>query len=137
MQPKSTHNHKKVDSYSMLICSKYLQSPNDFINLICVNSKFKETTEKLRFNPIPIKSLKLFPKIQTQYLYSKDDTKIERIDNYEIWYDVGYAEYTKLYEKNIKFHIVQYSRKHEIQNNGIIPFGVTEICESLSTIKKC
>ncbi|KAL7721435.1 Leucine rich repeat containing protein BspA family protein [Entamoeba marina] len=135
MQSKSIDtNFKKVDSYSMLICSKYLQSPIDFINLMCVCKKFKETTEKLRFNPIPIKSLKLFPKIQTQYLYSKDDTKIKGIEKYEIWYTVNYNEYNKLYEENIKFHIVKYLRKHEIQNYGIIPFGVTEICESLLTI---
>ncbi|KAL7714312.1 hypothetical protein QTN25_008212 [Entamoeba marina] len=108
MQSKRIHNNfKNIDSYSMLICSKYFKTSQDYSNIIC---------------------------IQTQYLYTKDDTKIEGINNYEIWYIVDYTEYTKLYEENIKFHIVKYSLQHEIQNNGIIPFGVTEICEELLTI---
>ncbi|KAL7718469.1 Leucine rich repeat containing protein BspA family protein [Entamoeba marina] len=90
---------KKLDSYSMLIVSKYLKTKNDFINLICVCKKFKETTEKLRFNPISIKSLKLFPNIQTQYLYNEDDIKIEGIDNYEISYRVNYDQLD--YDNNI------------------------------------
>ena len=31
---------KKVDNYSILIVAKYLQTPNDFINLVCVCKNF-------------------------------------------------------------------------------------------------
>ncbi|KAL7711932.1 hypothetical protein QTN25_010432 [Entamoeba marina] len=84
MQQPTNTNNKQLDSYSVLIISKYLNTEQDFINIICVNSKFKETTEKLRYNPIPITSLKLFPKIQTQYLYKKTDVKIKKETDKEI-----------------------------------------------------
>ncbi|KAL7712297.1 Leucine rich repeat containing protein BspA family protein [Entamoeba marina] len=99
-------NNKQLDSYSLLITSKYFKTPQDYINIICVNSKFKETTEKLRFNPIPIESLKLFPKIQTQYLYSENDVKIDGIDNYEIWYKVTYDQYLEFKKDNVEYHDV-------------------------------
>ncbi|KAL7720457.1 hypothetical protein QTN25_002225 [Entamoeba marina] len=119
-----SNNKKKLDSYSILICSKYFQTTQDFINIICVNSKFKETTEKLRFNPIPIKSLKLFPKIQTQYLYSKYDKKLKGIDNYEIWYEINYNGYLKYKENNIKCHNVAYSHFERWEYREKIPSGV-------------
>ncbi|KAL7712156.1 hypothetical protein QTN25_010227 [Entamoeba marina] len=116
-----TRNSKKLDSYSMLIVSKYLLSIQDFINIICVNSKFKETTEKLRYNPIPITSLKLFPKIQTQYLYGENDEKIQGIDNYELWYKVTYNQYLKLKENSIKCHHVIYKKENILQHGNKIP----------------
>ncbi|KAL7712931.1 hypothetical protein QTN25_009415 [Entamoeba marina] len=97
-------NNKQLDSYSLLIVSKYFESTQDYINIICVCKKFKETTEKLRYNPIPITSLKLFPKIQTQYLYTKSDIKIEGIDSYEKWYEVNYDELFNTQEENTKYH---------------------------------
>ncbi|KAL7717260.1 Leucine rich repeat containing protein BspA family protein [Entamoeba marina] len=105
---KIRNNSVKLDSYSILISSKYLKCPNDFINLICVNPKFKETTEKLRFNPIPIKSMKLFPKIQTQYLYDEENI-IDGIANYYICYKVSYDQYLKSKKCNVQFKEVVYS----------------------------
>ncbi|KAL7716061.1 hypothetical protein QTN25_006386 [Entamoeba marina] len=113
-----------VDSYSMLIVSKYFHLPFDYINVICVCKKFKETTEKLRFNPIPIKSLKLFPKIQTQYLYNKNDMKIKGIGNYEIWYEIDYGQYLKIKDDNTSFHHIIYT-SHNRYNYGVtIPYNV-------------
>ncbi|KAL7711938.1 Leucine rich repeat containing protein BspA family protein [Entamoeba marina] len=145
MQAKRTTNDcKRVDSYSALICSKYFKTEDDFVNLICVNSKFKETTEKLRFNPISIDSLKLFPKIQTQYLYSKDDIMInsKQIGMYEIWYIIDYEEYTR-YENinNVKCHSVEYTKNNRITYGDEIPNGVTLLgdkcfqwCKTISSI---
>ncbi|KAL7711469.1 Leucine rich repeat protein bspa family [Entamoeba marina] len=116
-------NNDQLDSYSILICSKYLKSPQDFINLMCVNSKFKETTKKLRFNPIQITSLKLFPNIQTQYLYERDDIMIKGIDNYEILYYVDYDQYLKYKQDNIKCHHIIYTNREKYDNK--IPDGVT------------
>ncbi|KAL7721461.1 Leucine rich repeat containing protein BspA family protein [Entamoeba marina] len=102
-------NNKQLDSYSVLIVSKYLLSSHDYINVICVCKKFQETTEKLRFNPIPIPSLKLFPKIQTQHIYNENDSKIEGIDNYEIWYKITYDQYLQFKKNNIKcYHYCPY-----------------------------
>ncbi|KAL7720412.1 Leucine rich repeat protein [Entamoeba marina] len=126
-QQKSTSSRKKLDSYSALICSKYFESSQDFINIICVNSKFKETTEKLRFNPIPIASTKLFPKIQTQHLYSKQDEIVKGIKRREIWYCVNYDKYLnyKTNHKNVKCHNVVYTRNNRQQFGIIIPINVT------------
>ncbi|KAL7714416.1 Leucine rich repeat protein bspa family [Entamoeba marina] len=133
-------NIKQLDSYSMLLCSKFLKILNDFINIICVCKKFQETTEKLRFNPISIKSLKLFPKIQTQHLYNEDDIKINGIDKYEIWYKVNYDDYLKCKE-NIKCHNVIYTREDRNRYENEIPNEVTIIssdcftyCSSLRSI---
>ncbi|KAL7718075.1 Leucine rich repeat protein bspa family [Entamoeba marina] len=114
-------NNKQLDSYSVLITSKYLMKMNDFINLICVCKKFKETTEKLRFNPIPITSLKLFPKIQTQYVYDECDAIIEEIDNYEIWYKLDYNKYLECKIDNIKFHNVIYTHDNRLKYGDKIP----------------
>ncbi|KAL7712162.1 hypothetical protein QTN25_010195 [Entamoeba marina] len=126
---KTHDSSKKVDSYSMLIVSKYFQTKQDFINTICVCKKFQETTEKLRFNPISITSLKLFPKIQTQYLYLKNDKKIEGINNYEVWYEINYDTYLKLKKDGIKFHHIKYTAKNKINNGSEIPNEITMLDE--------
>ncbi|KAL7715541.1 Leucine rich repeat containing protein BspA family protein [Entamoeba marina] len=123
-------NYKKIDSYSALICAKYFKTKQDFINLICVNSKFKETTDKFRYNPISIKSLKLFPKIQTQHLYERGDEMIKRkqIIKYEIWYDMDYKEYTQ-YGNNIMCHSVEYTENNREEYGEKIPACVTLISD--------
>ncbi|KAL7720462.1 Leucine rich repeat containing protein BspA family protein [Entamoeba marina] len=126
MQEQKVTN-KVIDSYSALIVAKYFKLQKDYINFICVNSKFKETTEKLRFNPIPIESIKLFPKIQTQYLYNEGDKKIKGINNYEIWYTVSYDQYLNLKENNTIFHNVVYTKENRLNYGDKIPSGVTMI----------
>ncbi|KAL7715542.1 Leucine rich repeat containing protein BspA family protein [Entamoeba marina] len=116
---------KTLDSYSLLIVSKYLKRKKDFINVMCVCKKFQETTEKLRFNPIPITSLKLFPKIQTQYLYHRGNKRVKGIDNYEMWYEINYTNYLKYKKDNVKFHYVVYSHKDRKRYfNGTLDDGV-------------
>ncbi|KAL7715824.1 hypothetical protein QTN25_006524 [Entamoeba marina] len=121
------NNTKQLDSYSMLIVSKYFSSDQDYLNTICVNSKFKETTEKLRFNPILITSLKLFPKIQTQYLYTSNDKMIIGIEKYKICYEVDYKEYLKLNKSNTTFCYVRYTHENRKQYGNTIPNGVTTL----------
>ncbi|KAL7717884.1 hypothetical protein QTN25_004588 [Entamoeba marina] len=133
MKPNADDIYKQVDSYSILIVSKYFQTTQDFINIMCVCKKFKETTEKLRFNPIPITSIKLFPKIQTQYLYSTKDIKIKGIDNYEIWYFVNFEQYLKFKEERIKCHNINYTRENRIKHGNIIPICITMLGTSCFT----
>ncbi|KAL7720470.1 Leucine rich repeat containing protein BspA family protein [Entamoeba marina] len=123
-------NCKRVDSYSLLIVTKYFKTQNDFINIICVCKKFKETTEKLRYNPISVSTLKLFPKIQTQYLYHEDDKIIKKpnqIKKYEIWYEMSYEQYLKLKNKITKCRYVSFSRINRIILGKCIPNGITRL----------
>ncbi|ELP93928.1 hypothetical protein EIN_179150 [Entamoeba invadens IP1] len=83
----------KLDSYSLLIVAKYFLYRCDFINVICVCKKFKETLEKFHYNPIPITSQTLFPRIETQYLYSKNDRHIPFVDLFAYDYPLTYTEY--------------------------------------------
>lgn len=75
----------EVDSYSMLIASKNLNSRQDFINLVQLCKKFRDIPLKLHYNPIPLEPelitidfdretkkvniWKLFSNIQTVYIY--------------------------------------------------------------------
>ncbi|KAL7714341.1 Leucine rich repeat containing protein BspA family protein [Entamoeba marina] len=83
---------KQLDSYSMMITSKYFETPQDYINMICVNSKFKETLDKFHFNPISVEDTKLFPGMETQHLYNKGDIIIYNMHHYIIWYEVIYTK---------------------------------------------
>ncbi|KAL7722452.1 Leucine rich repeat containing protein BspA family protein [Entamoeba marina] len=118
---------KQLDSYSILICAKYFKTTQDYINIICVCQKFKETTEKLRYNPIPIKSLKLFPKMETQYLYTKNTKRIKGIKRWEIWYSVTYKKYLKFKKDGIKCHDVAYTENDRTNYGNEIPDGVTRL----------
>ncbi|KAL7722635.1 Leucine rich repeat containing protein BspA family protein [Entamoeba marina] len=121
------HNLNKLDSYSMLIVSKYFESQQDYINTICVCKKFKETTEKLRFNPISITTMKLFPKLQTQYLYNKNEVKLKGINNYEICYTIDYEDYLKQNKQNeqiIKFHHITFTKDNRKRFGVKIPNDV-------------
>ncbi|KAL7717901.1 hypothetical protein QTN25_004604 [Entamoeba marina] len=124
---ESSINSKQIDSYSMLIISKYFNSKEDYINVICVNSKFKETTEKLRYNPIPTKSLKLFPNIQTQYLYNEDDIKINGIDLYKVLYDIECYAYLNIQRNNEEYCNIKFSQQSIHQGGYIIPDYVKKI----------
>ncbi|KAL7718655.1 hypothetical protein QTN25_004019 [Entamoeba marina] len=86
-------SHKQLDSYSMMIVSKYFTKPKDYINMTCVCSKFFDTLDKFRYNPISVKSLRLFPFIQTQHLYTKRDVRIPNLYQYIAWYSVSYNHY--------------------------------------------
>ncbi|KAL7712164.1 hypothetical protein QTN25_010197 [Entamoeba marina] len=81
--------NKTLDLLAMVKVSKFLQSTNDFINVIRVCKKFETVTLNLSFNPIPITSLKLFPNIKSQYLYSDNDTIIKSVGKYDVWFDTS------------------------------------------------
>ena len=121
---------KKVDNYSILIVAKYLQTPNDYINLICVCKNYKKTLKKFRYNPIPVHSTKLFPLMQTQFLYHPSEKRIEDVDLYRICYPVSYKQYLE-YQKegNVKCSKVYYSAEDVQKYKGTFP----EVCHSLGS----
>ncbi|KAL7716722.1 hypothetical protein QTN25_005685 [Entamoeba marina] len=129
MQSNQANFISKLDNYSLLIVSKYLKRKIDFMNVICVCKKFKDTTEKLHYNPIPIRSLKLFPKIQTQYLYRRKDKFLKNVQRYEIRYKVNYEEYLKFKKDDIKCKNVFYSKEDTYEYGDSIPNNVTSLNE--------
>ena len=84
---------KKVDNYSILIVANYLQSKEDYINLICVCKNFKKTLKKMRYNPISVTSTKLFPYMQTHYIYDRKDRILTKeVDAVKVCFPVPYSE---------------------------------------------
>ncbi|KAL7718721.1 Leucine rich repeat containing protein BspA family protein [Entamoeba marina] len=123
----NTTNNKKLDSYSILISSKYFKTSQDYINLMCVCKKFKETTEKLRFNPISVTSKKLFPKIQTQYLYNSCDKLLKDVERFELWCDLDYEDYLNFKENEILCHHINYTHENKDFYGDSIPKEVTKL----------
>ena len=140
--------NNKLDAHSALIVAKYLKSSKDFQNLTEVNSKFNETPETLKYNPIPLtdKNRKLFPNIETLYIYNigKDkiftDGKIKKIYFVDIKEKVDVKEVGKKYNatpltwwkrhtiyKNIETQFI-YSNKDPIYVDGKIRKHVAAGC---------
>ena len=113
---------KKVDNYSILIVAKYLQTSQDYINLVCVCKNFKKTLKKFRYNPIPVHNTNLFPLMQTQFLYSPYEKRIEDVELYQICYPVPYHQYLE-YQKegNIKCSKVYYDKEDGKKFDGTFP----------------
>ena len=121
---------KKVDNYSILIVAKYLQTPEDYINLICVCKNYKKTLKKFRYNPIPVHNTNLFPLMQTQYIYYPSEKRIEDVELYNICYPVSYKEYLKYKEEgNIKCSKVMFDDEDAKSFNGTFP----EVVHSIKT----
>ncbi|ELP84586.1 hypothetical protein EIN_171810 [Entamoeba invadens IP1] len=87
---------KKLDRYSAMICSKFLQNENDFINLVSVCKKFQEIPSMFHYNPIPLTTIskKLFSKMESEYIYTPRPNTIIQPSPHEtvIWYPVEYDE---------------------------------------------
>ena len=103
---------KKVDNYSILIVAKYLQQPEDYINLICVCKNYKKTLKKFRYNPIAVPSTKLFPLMQTQYIYNDSETKTEDVELYKFCYHVSYHEYLEYQKEGFQKLFIQLEFKY-------------------------
>ena len=61
-----------LDSYSLQIVSKYLNTTNDYINLIHTHKKCQYILDNYKFNPISLNesNVKLFPNIEEYHMYS-------------------------------------------------------------------
>ncbi|KAL7717051.1 Leucine rich repeat containing protein BspA family protein [Entamoeba marina] len=122
----TSHEFQPLDSYSMMITSKYFNSENDFINMICVNSKFKDTLDKFHFNPIPVTNTKLFPKMQTQYHYSPDSIFLHDIENHLYWYPVSYQ--TQQSMKNSNYKIIFKNVVYRQNSDSFIKETIPDVC---------
>ena len=71
---------KLTKDYIMIVC-KYFRKSKDFINLIKVNSKYKNLLEMFKYNPIS--NYEIFPNIQTQYFYNTIDLNYVKPHTYK------------------------------------------------------
>ncbi|EDR29926.1 hypothetical protein EDI_233880 [Entamoeba dispar SAW760] len=113
---------KKIDVYSMQIILKYLEEEEDFINVVLVNSKFKEVLDRLRTNTIQVtrSSRKLFQFIQTQRVFSKHDFIIGGLHHYVIDYCIDYHTFIKKQNFRIIWKRIKFtSHDHEEFGNQI------------------
>ncbi|ELP85344.1 hypothetical protein EIN_085960 [Entamoeba invadens IP1] len=119
-------SYQTLDSYSLMIVSKYFEDKNDYINIVQVCRKFRFTLEKFRFNPIPITSHKLFPNIETLVLYSSDDnvfdTPLIRVE-----YNVVYSHYKKMDQTKTQYKRVVFNQYERRMYRGVIFDGVTTL----------
>ncbi|KAL7721877.1 hypothetical protein QTN25_000667 [Entamoeba marina] len=126
--PNTLRTH--LEKEHLFIISKYFKLAKDFINTICVNSKFKSLLEDYHYNPIPIKSLKLFPNIDTQYWYYKADKKVDGIKQYVVCYNVIYDDYMKHKESGIQCRNIEYTKDYLWKYGDAIPKEVNSLgCE--------
>ncbi|MDO4504222.1 MAG: leucine-rich repeat domain-containing protein [Clostridia bacterium] len=129
----------KLDAYSAVIVSKYLNSAQDMKNLEATNSNFKENSEKFKYNPVPLtkENRKAFENIETQYVYSTEDKiftdgKIKKIHFVDANITVDVKDIGKKYNtrplsklnrwllyKNIETQFI-YSAEDPIYNDGKI-----------------
>ena len=70
----------EVKTYMMMIVGKYFETNNDYINVMKLNSRYRELTQMYHFNPIPDTSL--FENMETQYLNKKGDKLKEGIEQH-------------------------------------------------------
>ncbi|ELP91116.1 hypothetical protein EIN_269120 [Entamoeba invadens IP1] len=86
----------QMDIYSLQIVAKYFLLVEDYINVIQVNKKFQYLTDRFRYNPISISSLKLFPFIETLHLYTRKDAVFPSIPRIEYHYQISISDSIKI-----------------------------------------
>ncbi|ELP85278.1 hypothetical protein EIN_084900 [Entamoeba invadens IP1] len=93
----------KLDSYSLMIVSKYFRTIYDFINAEFVCKKFQGNMEKFHYNPITLlkETRQYFPNIETLYIYERNHYRFTdgKIAGYVVWYQVDY-DISLIEEKN-------------------------------------
>ncbi|EDR29227.1 hypothetical protein, conserved [Entamoeba dispar SAW760] len=115
----------KIDTYHMMIISKYFNFSSDFIDIVQICKKYKDIPSMFHYNPIPLTKelLKIFPNIQTQYIYSTSERRVEGIGKYYYFGDIKEKEYLsikKKKEKNVSFRMVKMNESR-LENNIKLP----------------
>ncbi|ELP86045.1 hypothetical protein EIN_445720 [Entamoeba invadens IP1] len=87
----------KLDAFHFQIVMKYFLYKQDYINSMLTCKKFGKILDRFRYNPILIKSTKLFPYMETQYLYTKYDDIFAGISRLVVLYKVTYSETKTLF----------------------------------------
>lgn len=85
----SNMKEEKVEQYRLtidliMIVGKYLETVQDFVQLIRLCKKFRELPEMYKMNPIS--NCDIFPNIETQHFYNPSDALYSRRDMYKYVY---------------------------------------------------
>ena len=106
---------KQLDVYSMFIVSKYVETIEDLKRIQQVNTKFQDIMERFHYNPVQItsKQRKYFQRLQTLYVYSRDDPLFfnGQIQKIRYCYPVPYEEYHRKVEHWTTYSHVYYSNR--------------------------
>ena len=115
----------------IMIVGKYLETVNDFIQLIRLCKKFKDLLEMYKMNPIS--NCDIFPNIQTQHFYTIDDTLYKKRDMYKYVYWRTNKAILSLIDKQDNSIIIKRTElnKNEIKSTlrTIIPEGIWRIAD--------
>ncbi|ELP92651.1 hypothetical protein EIN_369730 [Entamoeba invadens IP1] len=124
---------KKLDGYSLMIVSKYFTSIKDFINVILVCKKYKDTLDKFHFNPIPlnVRTRYFFPKIETLVIYTTKDYCFneEKFFKKVVLYPVNYED-TQNSDDNVEYKKVNYSKKDRNLFGNVVPLTIKSIANN-------
>ena len=122
---------KKVFNVSeMMIIGKYFKSKKDYVNVMCINSKFHELVAMYHFNPIG--ECSLFENMETQFFYSKQDLKYRREGMYKYvhTYPMTYNECKKGNQED-KYRCVKLKSQDVNVRSPVIPSVATIIDDGL------
>ncbi|KAL7720039.1 Leucine rich repeat containing protein BspA family protein [Entamoeba marina] len=95
----------------MLQISKNFTYKQDFVNMVCINTKFKDILDAFYFNPIPVTNKVLFRNMKEQWLYSTEDYIIDGVEKYVVLYSVSYEEKQRNHKPNYRFKRIIYSEE--------------------------
>ncbi|ELP86700.1 leucine rich repeat containing protein BspA family protein, partial [Entamoeba invadens IP1] len=87
----------QLDVFSFQIVAKYFYLYEDYVNAVQINKKFLNILDRFRYNPISVSTLKLFPYIETQHLYTEKDTLIPFVKRYVVWFTVSLTDSYSLF----------------------------------------
>jgi len=112
-----TKEIQPLDSYGMLIVSKYFKWTNDYIKLEKTNKKYRGIIEQFKYNPIPFKNEKereVFKNMELYNFYDRDFEKEKemikndkRIKKYVYW-DVSYSYWKENKKENEEYKKIGY-----------------------------
>lgn len=107
----------KLSLFDICIIGKYFITSNDFINLIKVSKKYRELCDVYHYNPI--REYKMFPNINTLYIYDINDYNITTLcyNNVVFLCEINYSDiqyYKQMYKhivfKNIVYDILDFDK---------------------------
>ncbi|ELP88004.1 hypothetical protein EIN_419330 [Entamoeba invadens IP1] len=124
----------KLSGFHMLTVVKYFVCFNDFVHLQMSCKKYRDTIEKLHFNPIPLttKTRKYFTRLETLHLWNEKDenfgntlslTKTLSHENfYEIvvWFSVKSSVAENFVDKNYTFKNVEIDKALPSQSKYMV-----------------
>ena len=104
-----------LDSYSIQVVAKYLNSNDDYINLIKCCKEYYYIIDNFKYNPIPIllSSKNIFKNIEEYHIYNENQVELSNIKIID-WTYKNYSDIKDRINKNIKY-------KNIILNKSILP----------------